>query len=255
MFGSALGRARAYRRRRRRARAWASLPESWVFGPPDFVGIGAPRSGTSRWFWLLQERPGVVASPAGKETHYFDRFWRREDDGDYGSLFPRPSGAVIGEWTPSYLDSFHTPRMLRESAPDARLLVILRDPLERLYSALATTGPPWDFSNVHHQIWRGLYAQHLTRWLSEFDRDRILILQYECCVADPQEQFDRTCAFLGLEPFVPKALHAVRNPAAGPKPTVSDALVDGVRAAYGADAARLAALCPDLDFDLWSMTG
>ena len=89
----------------------------------------------------MRRHPRIRRSPLGKEVHYFDRFWRGDapDDiaAEYASLFPRPPGQLVGEWTPRYLPDFWSISLLRRAAPDARLLVMLRDPVARYRSAAA----------------------------------------------------------------------------------------------------------------------
>ena len=76
-------------------------------GPPDFIGVGTQRSGTTWWFRTLLGHP-QIRPPRGrrKELHFFDRFCTRElGDGDiaeYHELFPRLPGQIAGEWTPRY---------------------------------------------------------------------------------------------------------------------------------------------------------
>ena len=83
-------------------------PPGWTTGPPDFVGIGAQRCGTSWWYRGLEAHPGVArVKGRRKELHYFNRFWDGAVPEDmaagYRALFPRPEGALVGEWTPRYL--------------------------------------------------------------------------------------------------------------------------------------------------------
>src|SRR5271167_2527938 len=118
-----------------------ACPAGWRTGPPDFVGVGAQRSGTTRWFDLIVAHPQVLAPLATrKELHFFDRFHSDPlapaDAGAYAEYFPRPEGVLTGEWSPSYLPSPWVPAMLAATAPRARLLVLLRDPVERYISAL-----------------------------------------------------------------------------------------------------------------------
>ena len=128
-------------RLRLRRRLGLSLrpPRGWETGPPDFVGIGAQRSGTSWWFGQISRHPAVVA-PSGKELHYFDRFWNAEftaTDGDgYRALLPRPPGKTTGEWTPRYMYDPWTLPLLQLCAPTAKILVLLRDPWDRFISGL-----------------------------------------------------------------------------------------------------------------------
>ena len=140
-------RLRKLRRRKERPR-WTeavkvpACPEGWIVAPPDFVGIGAQRSGTSWWYAGIEAQPQVVRVPKRrKELHYFNRFWEGVVPPDmasqYESMFPRPPGSLAGEWTPRYLYDYWSIPLLREAAPETRLLVLLRDPVARYRSGLA----------------------------------------------------------------------------------------------------------------------
>src|SRR5215216_938264 len=118
-------------------------PPSWTTAPPDFIGIGAQRSGTTWWFaGALQSHPLVAIAPGRrKELHFFDRYWAEEVESDfaarYARFFPRPEGTISGEWTPGYMCDPWTVPLLAEAAPEARYLIMLRDPVERYRSAIA----------------------------------------------------------------------------------------------------------------------
>ena len=122
--------------RNRRPPPW---PRDWVLGPPDFVGVGVQRAGTTWWYRLLCDHPSIQRT-RGKEAHFFDGYFGREfsdlDAEAYHRLFPRPRGSLIGEWSPRYLHDFWTPALLRRAAPEAKILVLLRDPLQRYQSGL-----------------------------------------------------------------------------------------------------------------------
>ncbi len=185
-------------------------PAGWRTGPPDFVGIGAQRAGTTRWFDLIVAHPQIQAPPATrKELHYFDRFhagaFTAADAAAYDSYFPRPQGQLTGEWTPVYLAAPWVPAMLVAAAPEAKLLVTLRDPIERYLSGLQrhhrtarATDTPLNAMAPLEAFMRGFYHAQLTHLLAHFDRARVLILQYERCVCEPLEQLRRTFAFLGV---------------------------------------------------------
>src|SRR5687768_3050648 len=106
-------------------------------GPPDFVGVGAQKSGTSLWYRLLTTHP-AVAPAARKEIHFFDRLLAVEEPDlrAYELYFPRGPGQICGEWTPRYMVDPWTPPLLAAAAPEAKLLVLLRDPVERFASSL-----------------------------------------------------------------------------------------------------------------------
>jgi hypothetical protein len=226
------------------------------------VGIGAQKSGTSWWNALLHAHPDVRrASGQPKELHFFDGLWERpwtEADCDrYARYFPRPAGAVVGEWTPAYMIDFWTPELLARAAPDARLLVLLRDPIERFRSGLAHTEAASGRGPTHRDVagafQRGLYAQQVRRVLEATPRDRVLILQYEACRGDGAGQLSRTFRFLGLPDVAldPGRIGREVNPTTSRKldlsPTMHGALID----AYAVDIEQLRSLVPELDLTLW----
>jgi hypothetical protein len=237
-------------------------PSGSQVAAPDFVGIGAQRAGTTRWFRLLASHPEIVPSPAAKELHYFDRFYRGEfgpaDAEGYGRFFPRPAGRLAGEWTPSYLAAPGVPPLLAAAAPRARLLVLLRDPLERYLSGLkhdtwvaAQAGLPLSQHAPMEAFARGLYHAQLGTWLEHFDRSQILVQQFERCAAEPAAELRRTLEFVGLsaDGFDPD-LEAHPNHQAG-KPSLDPTARDAYVRAYRDDVLRLAADFPEVDLRLW----
>jgi hypothetical protein len=238
-------------------------PPGWRVGPPDFVGVGVQKAGTSWWSALIHEHPAVERSGGRpKELHYFDTFWEesfgaREVE-RYARYFPRPDGALSGEWTPGYIIDFWTPGLLAKAAPDTRILVLLRDPIERLRSGLAhqsgTTRAPLTHRDVAGAFTRGLYAPQLRRVLDAFPREQVRIAQYEACRADPQGQLAATFRFLGLEEVdLPASAFASEvNPTPGRKPELSPALREALLEGYAPDLEQLPSLAPGIDLSLWA---
>jgi hypothetical protein len=192
-------------------------PPGHQTGPPDFVGVGTQRSGTSWWFERLTEHPETYV-PEGhpKELHYFDRYWATDFGADdiagYHEQFPRPDGAIVGEWTPRYLHDFWVPPLLQRAAPDARFLVMLRDPVARLRSGVARglRLSRWRFPTtfLDDALDRSRYYEQLSRFCELFPREHVLVLQFERCVAAPEAEYRRTLEFLGYRDtaFVPPAM-------------------------------------------------
>jgi hypothetical protein len=239
-----------------------ALREGEVVGPPDFVGIGAQKSGTTWWYDLIAAHPEVACrADLHKERHFFGRFATRAfapaDTEAYRSWFPRPESRLTGEWTPDYLHQPWVPALLATAAPDARLLLLVRDPVERFRSGLA-----------HHQrhsgrlsadvyadaVVRGLYGGWLQHWLQHVSRDRILVLQYERCAKDPAGQLERTYDFLGLTPFSPPGLRT-RVSASGELLALDSDARRRLEDVYASDVRLLSTLVPDLDLDLWPSAG
>ena len=240
----------------------AAAPTAETSGPPDFVGVGAQRCGTTWWFKVLSTHPGI-RPPKGrrKEQHFFDPFAARpltdEDIAAYHRLFPREPGQVAGEWTPRYMRDFWTPPLLRRAAPDARLLVMLRDPIERYRSGVVhrlTRTPQRRAEAIAGDgIERGRYGLQLRRVLASFPAEQVLVLQYEQCRADPRPQYDRTLRFLGVDdpPQAPDFEQPRGTTMAPAKRELWPDFERAMQTALEPDIAGLAELVPSLDLSLW----
>lgn len=239
-------------------------PPGFEIGPPSFLIIGAQKAGTTWFYWLLARHPGIHdASGRRPELHVFDQMAERwptkEDAQRYARFFPRPPGKLVGEKTPQYLARYWVPPMLRQVAPDARLIVLLRDPIERYRSGMAhsargTRAADRDWPMVAEDAFeRGLYAAQLRRLFDGFPREQVLVLQFEKCLAEPQAQVDRAFAFLGLSPFTipPEHLSERTNPTKEGKADLEPERHRALVAAYASDVAQLVDLVPELDLTLW----
>lgn len=238
------------------------LPPGWRTGPPTWVGIGAQKAGTTWWARLLRRHPGSAAVPGlPKELHYFDAFafrsWSPAAAAGYHRYFPRPEVGpqVTGEWTPSYLARHWVPALLAEAAPDARLLVLLRDPVERYRSGLThflRRGHGDDPRLAALSFAIGCYASQLAWWERHVPRARILVLQYERCCAEPAAELARTYAFVGLDPsFRPERLDAPANRTAGEKLALDPHQRAELVAAYEPEVDALVRAWPEIDPALW----
>jgi hypothetical protein len=200
---------------------------------PEFVVIGAQKSGTTSLYRYLVQHP-QVRPPLTKEVHFFDVNWQR-GEGWYRSNFPQRSegaGWVTGEATPAYLFHPMAAERAAEVIPGSRFLVVLRNPIDRAYShyhherakgretlsfaeALANEeerlegersrliAEPGYFSYAHrHHSYtaRGRYAEQLEEWFKHFPRRQFLILQSERLFADPRSAVAAVAEFLGLQP-------------------------------------------------------
>jgi hypothetical protein len=233
-----------------------------VTGPPDFIGVGAQRSGTTWWFELLLQHPQIGLSRRGhKEVHFFDRYgaepMRDEDVRRYHWMFPRTQdGVLVGEWTPRYMLDPWTPRLLHRAAPDARLLVLLRDPIERFRSGIlhrAVRTPDHDLGVMAGDaLQRGRYATQIRHLLEYFDPSQLLVLQYERCVLDPVGEYRRTLAFLGVEDETPRDVTLARGESmAEDKEPLWPELLLALRTVLDPEVRELGRLAPDLDLALW----
>jgi hypothetical protein len=228
---------------------------------PDFVGVGAQRCGTTWWFQLLLEHPQIRSPWHGrKELHAFDAFGGRPmtdaDVADYYRNFVAEPGQLCGEWTPRYMTDPWTPRLLARAAPDARILVMLRDPVERFASGLSQRRKVdgWRIQLAASEaIERGRYASHLRMLLRHVPVEQVLVLQYERCVADPLGEYERTLRHLGADAFVPPDPTRLRgNSLARHREPPWPDLLDALRAALVDEVTDLVDLCAGaIDPALW----
>jgi hypothetical protein len=241
-------------------------PEGWRIGPPDFVGIGVQRCGTSWWYsGALRRHPEVVQAPERrKEIHFFDRYWMEDPPDDfaerYARFFPRPEGAITGEWTPRYMYDRWALPLLARAAPRARFLIMLRDPLERYRSGVEHDmaqsrrrgQEPPNIAIVGDSLARGLYHDQVKRAFDLLGRERVLVLQYERCVAEPMAQMQRTQRFLDLTPLDDLTGRLKQDkPPSRDKPPLPRHLHEQLHGVYAEDVRRVAELCPDVDPELW----
>jgi Sulfotransferase family len=223
---------------------------------PDFLVIGAPKAGTTALHVALSDHPGLYMSaikepkffltdgppPAkggpGDALTYREHVWRRAD---YEALFDAaPPGTLKGESTPLYLYDRAALQRIRAQIPDARLVVIVRDPVERAHSNwthLWSAGlePVGDFvracdqeqrriaagwASFWHYTGLGRYGEQLEYLFSLFPREQVLVLRYRRLVDDPAGTLDQICAFLGVQPGLLTEIPR-QNVTSHPEPTLS----------------------------------
>jgi hypothetical protein len=191
-------------------------------GPPDFIGVGALGAGTGWWHAMLLAHP-EIRPPLGlkRALHYFDRFCAVEMTDDdvaaYHRQFARRPGTITGEWTGRYMFDAWTPPLLARAAPEAKLLVMLSDPVDRYRAILGIRLARRKGDEVVYMadvVDRRSHASQLARLHRFFDPERVLVLQLERCRRDPLGQYRRTLEFLGVRDrdFAPRRL---RRKAAG----------------------------------------
>lgn len=172
---------------------------------PAWLGIGAQRSGTTWFTDLLTQHPQVGLGTNGrKEQQLLHKVADgRTPEADYLDLFPA-DGVRRGDWTPQYLRHASVPAAAARLVPDAPVLVLLRDPVERFRSAMrlaATRGKSWPYPvPITVQTWSGFYADQLDAWAAAVGRDRMHVMVYEVVREDPQAAVDEVWRRIGVDP-------------------------------------------------------
>lgn len=198
---------------------------------PDALGIGVQKGGTTTLHTLLQAHPEVFL-PLSKEVHFFSKHyaegpeWYARQFGEAGDCRCR------AEITPYYIFHPQVPARVQALLPRVRLILLLRDPVERTLSqvfhsrrlglepldpeqalaaererlagAEAVLARPDGLHQSHQEhsyLSRSRYEQQLARWLAHFDRQQLLVLRSEDLFLDPQRVWQQLQAFLELTPI------------------------------------------------------
>lgn len=204
---------------------------------PDFLFIGAGKSGTTSLdkyisthpeiFMSSRKDPGFFASEPFNLTSdmypesvaYYKRFIT--DEGEYLELFSAAgSNQLIGETTTMYLYSEQSPQRIKSYIPDAKLIVVLRQPAERIYSrflhlARENQLPSKSFEDLFDRSskwWKrpdlvneGFYYQHLKRFYENFPVENLKVILYDEMKSGKEEMFRELFRFLGVdEDFIPE---------------------------------------------------
>lgn len=186
---------------------------------PNFAVIGGARCGSTSLYHYLRPHPEVFL-PRRKELHFFDYDFERGLDW-YRRYFSGVDGEVaIGDVTPNYM--YYPPSIERMASviPDARLVAILRNPVDRAHShywmnrrqgkerlsfpealnaeeeRLATGDRT---ATRFAYVDRGRYLVQLERVCRHYPRERLLVLLFDDLRADPVGTYRRLCAFLGVD--------------------------------------------------------
>jgi len=234
---------------------------------PNFFLVGAPQAGTTSLYAVLDQHPSVFMCPI-KEPCFFApevadvtprarqlydadaAALRRYLDGplttkrahglvldwdDYRSLFRHLRGeTAIGEASVAYLASPAAAAAIRARLPDARIVMMLRNPVDRLFSrylAARSHGERDAFrgwlarigaedaarSTPGGSIWPGRYAVHLRRFLDVFPEERVRVFVYDDYVRAPRETLRELFAFLDVDPHVPVDVSERHNVTLAPR--------------------------------------
>jgi hypothetical protein len=208
---------------------------------PEFVIIGAQKGGTTFLYQLLSQHP-LVEPAASKELHFFDNLFDLGTEW-YRRCFPQPKWkngqrVITGEGTPYYLSHPHAARRTAEVVPQARLIALLRNPVDRAYSHYqmgvrrgyehlkfeeaieaeeARLQGERDrmlederYDSFEHQrfsyLSRGIYVDQLVRWSEFFSKEQMLVLQSEEFFEHPQAILKVVLTFLDLPHWEPEDL-------------------------------------------------
>lgn len=227
---------------------------------PTFIIIGAGKSGTTAIHEYCDQHPEVFMTRI-KETNFFElegqkvHYTKAEDPlllnhypqsinnlKDYQALYLEAGEEVkaLGETSPMYLYGKRAPEQIKAYVPEARLIAILRQPTDRLYSRflhLCRDGdqPTERFEDAldRNTIWwkrndlvqEGFYYTHLKRYFERFDRSQLKVFLYEDLRKNPEQLMEDLFTFIGVDPAFRPSLETEYNVSGKPKSPLIDTLI------------------------------
>lgn len=221
---------------------------------PDFIIVGAQKAGTTSLYHLLCEHP-CIKPARRKELNFYTiryrkgvRCYRKQFPSRISKLWAKileGKNLITGEASPHYMFHPHAPKRIAATLPDVKLIVLLRNPVDRAYShyhhmvrnkietlsfeeALAKEEERMAgeiekmLQDEHYMSFnqrsysylsRGIYVSQLQKFSELFKREQMLILKSEDFFEKPREALEQAFSFLGLEKWQPpkiKPLNAGR---------------------------------------------
>jgi hypothetical protein len=214
---------------------------------PNFFIVGARKCGTTSLYFYLKKIPGVYMSPV-KELFFFaphavqtDAFDVIRDKKEYLRFFEKARGYIaVGEATPIYLWDLDSPKLIHQAVPNARIIILLRDPIERAYSqylrVIKYSGMKASFYDELMRDYKsqeklygtsqlyvemGMYYEQVKRYFDIFGREKVKVIIFEEFIQHPEQTVNEVLAFLGVNYAVTAAIRGHYNPDSVPRSPLS----------------------------------
>ena len=199
---------------------------------PNFFIVGAAKSGTTSMWRYLNQHPDVYMpdSKVGKEPAYYSSIYGFESRARYVSLFEGATDrqAAIGEASTAYLTDPSSPGRIAGEVPEARIIIMLRNPVDRAYSlynwmtregyeyastferalelekvrvqdpTFATDNPQYYYNYLYYRS--GRYHDQVKRYYKTFGKDQVSCILFQDFIEDTMDEYRKTCDFLNINP-------------------------------------------------------
>ncbi|MGI0014250.1 MAG: sulfotransferase family protein, partial [Nitrososphaera sp.] len=202
------------------------MKERW----PNFFIVGAPKAGTTSLYYYLKKTPGIFMSSV-KEPNYFacnivasSTFDVITNKHEYLGLFRNSDKHIaVGEASVCYLWDPSAPMLIKASVPDARIIILLRDPIERAFSdylmrkkyggdnasfytelVLDSLRTEKLFGSCALYVELGMYYEQVKRYFEHFGRDRVMVIIFEEFIKNKQDTLKNVLSFLGIDSALPE---------------------------------------------------
>jgi len=218
---------------------------------PNFFIVGSAKCGTTSLYQYLKNVSEIFMSPV-KEPNYFSTTTVPDNHPiepirnkeKYLSLFKKVTDEkIIGESSPSYLADPDAPKLIYKVSPDAKILISLRNPVERIYSGYhmfksrgevklsfhdeikraLTTDFQDDFNHLYPL--HGLYYEDVKRYIDTFGANQVKIIIFEDWIKNAKETVDEVLKFLGVTNGIMDFKEEVHNPYSVPRISLAQHII------------------------------
>lgn len=187
---------------------------------PDALIVGAQRCGTTSMFVYLAHHPNIAPYIYDVESSYFTSFYDKPYKKYVEKFRDYKKGKISLEKSADYLHFDVTPRRVKEKNPNCKIIILLRNPVERAYSHYlhevnfnnteylsfedALNRRVITYYDLYHFNYLGIgqYVDHLGNWLRHFPPENIFVIRSEAFYKDPENYFFSAQNFLGLDPII-----------------------------------------------------
>jgi len=210
---------------------------------PNFFVVGAPKAGTTSLYEYLKQIPEVYVSP-NKEPHYFSVYYPSmfnkkpiRDKAKYVDLFKNvKKEKAVGEFSVLYLADPEVPKKIKKEIPNAKIIIIIRNPIERAFSNfLGRTNLGLEHQsfidriaedkqlikkNIHGEPYvleSGFYSRHIKRYNDVFGSKQVKVIIFEEFFKDPSTIVKKILEFLEIKSDVNQIDFKIHNSFSPPK--------------------------------------
>ncbi len=217
---------------------------------PNFFIVGAPKAGTTSIYEYIKNHPQIFMSSI-KEPNYFSINILNENDQlkpirnkkKYLDLFKNTKNEkIIGEASTFYLSDHDAPKLIHDVSPTAKILISIRDPVEREFShflmhyvageTVRTFHDQLQIEIKNHQtsseyfaLKHGMYYENIKRYLDIFDKNQVKIIIFEEFIRNTEKSLQSLFDFLNIDLSIPENVDQVYNQFALPRNQISSSII------------------------------
>ena len=221
---------------------------------PTFFVVGAPRCGTTSMYEYLKKTDGIYMSPV-KEPNYFSRiiipddyiYAPIRDEKKYFALFSNiKNESIVGEASTTYLQDPAAPKLIHEKIPNAKIIMSLRDPVERAFShylhfqstgfekrsfdqAIKENLSGTDNSSGKDYVGAGMYFEQVKRYISIFGEKNAKIILFEDFSKNTKKLVSEIYDFLHIQSELPRDIDIIYNQYSATRTSISQFIINNTQ--------------------------